>query len=267
MKARNILIYLSMLCKGDFDRIYSALVNHEDLPSDEEMQEVIKKVTSPCITILDEDYPEYLKQKVFHPPFVLYYYGDISLIKDENKNIAFIGSRMCSIYGQNMTQKIVSEVSEKYNIVSGLAKGIDSCAHATCINKLGKTIAVLGSGIDYCYPAKNQGLYEQIKKKGLIISEYPVDTPPSARNFPMRNRLIVGLSRLIVITEANKHSGTQISTAFALQSGKDVCCVPFPATKNSLCNHLIKQGAYLVEDAKDIFDVIEWSGSGPLFSI
>ena len=267
MNTRNILIYLSMLYKGDYDLIYDALVKHDNPPTEEEVQEMVKKVTSPCITILDDDYPEYIKQKVFHPPFVLYYYGDISLIKDENKNIAFIGSRTCSNYGQNMTQKIVSEVCERYNIVSGLAKGIDSCAHAACVNKLGKTIAVLGSGIDSCYPSRNKELYEQIKQKGLVISEYPCDTPPTTRNFPMRNRLIVGFSRLIVITEAAKHSGTQISTAFALQSGKDVCCVPYPATRNSLCNHLIKQGAYLIESAKDLFDVIEWSGQGPLFTL
>ena len=267
MKARNLLIYLSVRHKGDFDKIYADLVRHENNPTDEEVNATLQKVTSSCITILDEDYPEYLKKKVYQPPFVLYYYGDISLIKDENKNIAVIGSRECSDYGSHITQQIVSELCEKFTIVSGLAKGIDSCAHSACVNKIGKTIAVLGSGIDVCYPLRNRRLYERIKKTGLVISEYPGDTLPQAEYFPMRNRLIVGFSRLIVITEAKKHSGTQISTAYALASGKDVCCVPYTAEKNSLCNHLIKQGAYLVEDAKDIFDVLDCPKSEPLFSM
>jgi len=267
MKARNILIYLSMLYKGDFNQIYSALVNHENPPSDDEVNEMMKQVTSPCITILDEDYPDYLKQKVFQPPFVLYYRGDISLIKDEEKNIAVIGSRKCTNYGWTMTANIVSEICEHFNIVSGLAKGIDSCAHSTCINKLGKTIAVLGCGIDYCYPQRNQRLYEQIKKNGLLISEYPGKTPPQNKYFPIRNRLIVGLSKIVVITEASKHSGTSISTAFALQSGKDVCCVPYPADSNSLCNHLIQQGAYMIENAKDLYDILDYREYEPLFNL
>lgn len=256
-----------MLYKGDFELIYDALVRHESPPSDDEVYAVIRKVTSPCITILDDDYPEYLKQKVFHPPFVLYYYGDISLIKDENKNIAFIGSRKCSQYGQNITQNLVSEASTKYNIVSGLARGIDACAHAACINKIGKTIAVLGSGIDVCYPIRNQFLYNYIKKNGLLISEYPCDTPPRPEYFPMRNRLVVGFSKMIVITEAKKHSGTQISTAIALMSGKDVCCVPYQADENSLCNDLIKQGAYLIEKPEDIFDIMENKDGGRIFTV
>lgn len=267
MKARNILIYFSMLHKGDFDKIYHSLAQHESPPSDAEVNEMLKKLTSPCITILDEDYPEYIRQKVYHPPFVLYYYGDLSLINDESKNIAFVGSRKCSDYGQRITSQIVSEVSEKFNIVSGMAKGIDTCAHYACVNKIGKTIAVLGCGIDVCYPSSNRRLYQIIKKYGLLISEYPTDTPPEVRNFPMRNRIIVGLSRIMVITEAKKHSGTQISTAFALASGKDVCCVPYPADENSLCNHLIKQGAFMIENAKDLFDVLDYHSAGPLFSL
>lgn len=267
MEARNYIIYWSVIYRGDYDKIYNAIASHELPPNDEEVLEVVRKVTSSCITILDEDYPEYLKKKVFHPPFVLYYYGDLSLIKDEDRNIAFIGSRKCSDYGQNITQEIVSEVCEKYNIVSGLAKGIDTCAHAACINKIGKTIAVLGSGIDFCYPASNKKLYELIKKKGLLLSEYPGETPPCSQYFPMRNRIIVGLSKLIVITEASRHSGTQISTTFALQMGKDVCCVPYPVERHSLCNHLIKQGAYMIENAKDLFCILNCDEEGPIFSM
>lgn len=266
MKSRNILIYLSMIYRGDFDAIYDALVRHESPPSEEEVNLVLRKVTSPCITILDEDYPEYLRQKVYHPPFVLYYYGDISLIKDETKNIAFIGSRKCSQYGQNITQSLVSKVATRFNIVSGLARGIDSCAHAACINKIGKTIAVLGSGIDICYPERNKFLYNQIKETGLLISEYPCDTPPDPKYFPMRNRLVVGLSKMIVITEAKRHSGTQISTTFALMSGKDVCCVPYQADENSLCNELIKQGAYLIEKPEDIFYIMDNQDGGRIFT-
>lgn len=256
MEPRNFLIYLSVIYQGDFEQIYHELVAREAPPSDEEMNEVLKTVKSPCITMLDEDYPEYIKTKVFQPPFVLYYYGDISLIKDENKNIAFIGSRKCSTYGEAMTTKLVNGVCDQFNIVSGLARGIDSCAHNACINKIGKTIAVLGSGIDFCYPNENRKLYETIKQKGLLISEYPGATPPNPINFPKRNRLIVGFSRMIVITQAKKHSGTQISTAYALQSGKDICCVPYPIGENSLCNRLIQEGAYLVEKPEDLLEII-----------
>ena len=255
-----------MLYQGDYNKIYEAMTQHYE-PSEEEVYCMLKKLTSPCITILDNDYPEYIKKKVIHPPFVLYYYGDISLINDENKNIAFIGSRKCSNYGQNITQKIVSEVAKKFNIVSGLARGIDSCAHAACVNILGKTIAVLGCGIDVCYPSENKWLYQKIKKTGLIISEYPCNTPPQIRYFPWRNRLIVGFSRTIVITEAKKHSGTSISTSFALASGKDVCCIPYPSDENSLCNHLIKQGAYLIENANDLYDILQCGHYDPLFGI
>lgn len=266
MNSRNILIYFSVIYQGDYEKIYDAITKRE-APTEEAVNETLKTVTSPCLTILDEDYPEYLKQKTVFPPFVLYYYGDISLIKDETKNIAFIGSRECSDYGAFVTNKLVSQVSEKFNIVSGLARGIDSCAHRACINKIGKTIAVLGSGIDYCYPPKNIQLYKAIKKKGLIISEYPGKTPPLNINFPRRNRIIVALSRAVVITEAKLHSGTQISTNYALLSGKDVCCVPYPIDHDSLCNALIKEGAFLIESVQDLYAAIGYREDEPLFAL
>lgn len=267
MTERNLLIYLSLINQGDYDKIYSTLVRREELPSEEIILETLRQNKAPCITILDEDYPEYLRQKVCKPPMVLYYYGDISLIKDEEKNIAFIGSRKPTDYGNMMTAKLVSKVCKRYHIVSGLAKGIDSCAHAACVNKLGKTIAVLGSGIDFCYPERNKELYEIIKKTGLVISEYPGETIPSPENFPKRNRIIVGLSKAVVITDALKRSGTQISAAYTLQSGKDLCCVPHLATRNSLCNHLIQQGAFLIENENDIYDVMDGKRETSVFHI
>lgn len=267
METRNYLIYLAIVHRGDYDKIYEAIRGKEVLPSEEEMMNTIKTMKCRCITILDEDYPEYLKIKVYRPPFVLFYYGDISLLKDDMKNVAFVGSRSCTAYGKEMTKTLVEGLCPDYNIVSGLAAGIDSSAHFACVNKLGKTIAVLGSGIDVCYPAENRDLYEQIKQKGLIISEYPNDTEPCANHFPIRNRLIVGLSRALVITQAKKHSGTSISAAIALDAGKDVCCVPYPATENSLCNRLLKYGAYLVESVNDLDDILNKSKVEPVFTL
>ena len=133
-----------------------------------------------------------------------------------------------------------------------MAKGIDSVAHITSIHHGGRTIAVLGSGIDYCYPWENLELYKIIKEKGLVISEHPNIIPPEPENFPMRNRIIAGLAKGILITEAKKRSGTLITVNFGQSLSKEIMCVPYPCYEDSGCNQLIKEGAYLVEDADDV---------------
>ena len=200
---------------------------------------------------MDKEYPPELK-KVYRAPIVLYYYGDISLLYKEKEALAVIGSRECTEVGRTITDQLVTELAPDFRIVSGLAKGIDAVAHESAIKAGGDTIAVLGSGIDYCYPYENYALYRLIKEKGLVISEYPNFTMPTQISFPMRNRIIAGLSKGILITEAKKKSGTMITVRWAQMIDKDIMCVPYRPSDESGCNQLIKEGAFMVEDSDDV---------------
>ena len=263
MNQREILIKIAIHHEGDWEKIYQTLQNkeYEDILSQD-----LPMMDYKAITFLDEDYPEYLRN-TFRPPFVLFYYGDISLLKDPKKNLAVIGSRVITEYGCNITEEIVDELAKEVNVVSGLAKGIDYIAHMRAINSGGKTIAILGSGIDYCYPAENIDLYNEIKKNHLLISEYPGTTSPTPDKFPIRNRLIAAVADTILITEAYSRSGTSITANFALQFNKNICCVPYPYYRNSLCNHLISQGAYLVQNGQDVLEIMGIKKEEPLFEI
>lgn len=177
------------------------------------------------ITIDDENYPEILKSLEDAPVF-LYTLGNEKLLKQ--KSIAIVGSRRCSQYGKTMSQAF-SYLLAKNNItiVSGLAQGIDSYAHEGCLLANGKTIAVIGTGIDIMYPKENKSLAEEIiKKGGLIISEYPLGTRPNKNNFPRRNRIIGGLSKGILVIEAGEKSGALITVNYALEQGKEVYVIP-----------------------------------------
>lgn len=253
MNGRDILIYLSIKHNGDWSKIYNDIVNRENNFTEDMVITCLNSLQSKAVTILDEDYPQILKQ-IFHPPFVLFYYGDLSLVRDINKCISVVGSRANSSYGEQVTNNIVGELATDFNIVSGLAKGIDSLSHWAAINNKGKTIAVLGSGIDNCYPSSNQKLYDIIKRDHLLISEYPNNALPNSVNFPIRNRIIAGLSSILLIPEAKNKSGTSITAAYALSGGRTICCVPNTINNDSLCNRLIKDGAVLVENAKDVID-------------
>lgn len=209
------------------------------------------------ITIVDPDYPPEL-QTIYQPPLVLFYYGNIHLLKQLGKSIALIGSRKPSAYGLTMTRVIAKElVQAGYVVVSGLASGIDGAAHQSAIDEGGSTIAILGSGIDYCYPKDHLSIYKKIKEQHLLISEYPGLVPPSSEHFPQRNRIVAGLSKGVVVTEASERSGTLITVGYALTQGKEVFCVPHLAQLHSSCNRLIKEGAYLVETGQDILDILE----------
>lgn len=252
MTGRDILIFLSLKYKGCWDDIYGAIKRKEPI-DDLSFNDLMATLKAETMTIIDKNYPEHLKQ-CHKPPFVLFYYGDLSLLERPQETIAYIGSRKASEYGKRMTRLIVSELAQKMVIVSGMAKGIDAVAHETAINSKGKTIAVLGSGIDYCYPRENAELYNTIKSQHLLISEYPNRTEPDASQFPLRNRIIAMLAKSVVVGEADIKSGTLITVSYALSSGRDVCCVPYPGDIASACNSLIKQGAKLVESAKDVYE-------------
>lgn len=257
LKTRDILAYIAIKKEGDWDAIMNWIDDYKNnTVDDDEAMEVLSQIKYNYVTIADDEYPTCLKN-IYHPPFVLFYYGDISLLKycQDYDAVAVIGSRKNSDYGAEMTRKIVRGVAKKYLIVSGLAKGIDAIASETAIAVGGKTIAVLGSGIDYCYPAENYDLYKKIKENQLVVSEYPGRVTPLPDRFPLRNRIIAGLVDTVVVTEAGNISGTSITVTLALQSGRTIMCVPYPADKGSACNRLIKEGAFLVETPEDVFEL------------
>lgn len=255
MEAREILLFLSVYTEGNWEATYD-LISKRNMFATEFMKETIKTVKSNYVTILDADYPQWLKN-IYHPPFVLYYYGDFSLLKNLDKNLAVIGSRNYSEYGKEMTNILVKDICARYIIVSGMAVGIDTIAHKSAIENGGKTVAVLGSGIDRCYPSSNRNLYNKLCNEHLVISEYPNAAEPKPDRFPARNRIIAALSNGVLVTEAHEHSGTLITVEFALSMGRDVMCVPYHANEKSSCNDLISCGAALVQKANDIFDIME----------
>lgn len=256
--AEERIVYYSYIYKGEWDAIYKALVSKTPIPTDEEVEECIKKLNCKYITIIDPHYPEELRQ-IYRPPFVLFYKGDISLLYDVNRNLSVVGSRDYSDYGAEMTRKIVKEVATSFNIVSGLARGIDAIAHETAIRNGGITIAILGSGIDTCYPAENILLYDEISKNHLLLSEYPPGSSINPDNFPIRNRLIAGISKGVLVSEAHPKSGSGITARLALEFNRYVLFVPYRATDDSLCNAFIRDGGFLVQDGKDVIDIMSTS--------
>lgn len=250
---KEILVYLSIIHNGNWNSIYKDILDKRSI-NKTELDEKLKNLDVNYITLLDKDYPLSLKS-TFKPPFVLFYKGNIDLLKNEKRKLAVIGSRENSEYGKNVTESICKDlVKENFVIVSGLAKGIDSIAHHSCLTSNGNTIAVLGNGLNVFYPKENAKLYGEIEKSGLLISEYPPNTAPEKSNFPSRNRIIAGLCEGIVIIEAKEKSGTMNTVYHALEDGKQIFCVPDRINENSGCNKLIKEGAKLVESAKDIID-------------
>ncbi len=205
------------------------------------------------ITINDETYPDALRQ-IACPPLVLYVRG---ALKPEDKNaLAVVGTRKPTRYGKKTARSLAYQLaSGGVTIISGLAKGLDSEAHQGALDAGGRTIAVLGSGLLRMYPRENIKLARRIAQSGAVISEFPLETDPYRSNFPIRNRIISGMSLGTVVVEAAAKSGTLITAAFALEQGRAVFSVPGnvdqPASEGA--NSLIKQGASLVQNADDIF--------------
>ena len=204
----------------------------------------------------DTNYSRRLKM-IYDYPILIYAIGDISLL-NSTYIASIIGTRKCSEYGKYITDRFSYLLAQKgYIIVSGMAKGIDTYAHIGAIKAKGKTIAVLGSGIDYIYPIENKRLYfEILKYKGLIISEYSPKIKPIPYYFPMRNRIISGISDKVLVTEADKKSGSIITADFALEQGKNVYAIPGNITNinSSGTNELLKDGAILVTSIDDIIN-------------
>ena len=206
------------------------------------------------VTFSNKDYPEMLKN-IEDAPIVLYIKGTIQ--KEDRYAVAIVGSRKYSPYGKLAAEKLSSELSSMgFTIVSGMARGIDTLAHTAAINSGGRSIAVLGSGIDVPYPPENRGLMEKLAASGCVISEFPPGTPPERENFPKRNRLISGLSLGVLVVEATADSGSLITASCALEQGKEVFAVPgnINSANSKGTNDLIKKGAKLVQSAEDVIE-------------
>lgn len=205
------------------------------------------------INIFDEEYPIKLKN-TYDPPAVLYIKGNKNILN--NDGIAIVGARNATTYGKKVAKEFAYNLSKyNINIVSGLARGIDSYAHLGAILANGRTIAVVGTGLDRVYPRENKMLQENIiKNGGAIISEYVIGTEPLSKNFPARNRIISGISDEILIIEAKEKSGALITGDFALEQGRELSVIPGNIDNlNSVgTNELIKQGAKIVTKIEDI---------------
>lgn len=208
----------------------------------------------------DPEYPENLRAAEDAPP-VIYVRGQINCLR-QPLSLSIVGARNASLNGRKLASQISCELtSQGIMIVSGMARGIDTAAHKGAmfaLNRSGSTVAVLGTGIDIAYPAENQKLCEQIAGQGAVISEFPLGTEPSAGNFPRRNRIVSALTDGTLVVEASLHSGSLITARLALEQGRDVFAVPgFPTDERSAGpNKLIKDGAFLVENAEDILNVL-----------
>lgn len=202
----------------------------------------------------DNEYPDKLRN-IYNGPYSLYIKG--KLPGKNQKIVAIVGARDCSHYGREIAKQISYELSkEGIAIVSGLARGIDTYAHMGAIEARGTTYGVLGSGIDVCYPKENINLYHEMQREGAIISEYAPTTQPFSSNFPMRNRIISGLSDGVLVIEAREKSGSLITVDLGLEQGKDIFAVPGKVTDrlSGGCNNLIKMGAKLVTSSVDILE-------------
>lgn len=221
-------------------------------------KEKLKKKNINFIYVNEENYPEKFK-KMADKPYGFYYKGNIEKIN--NMTVAIIGARNCTAYGRDMAGKISFELAVNgINVVSGLARGIDSAGHWGCIEAGGVTYAVLGCGVDVCYPRENIELYENVIVSGAIISDYQMGTPPVSWQFPLRNRLISALADKVVVVEAREKSGSLITVNYALEQGKDVYAVPGRVgdALSKGCNRLIRDGAGIAESANDILDDIKF---------
>ncbi len=216
----------------------------------------VEKVGARLVTWDDEEYPPNLKQ-IYDPPPLLYVLG--SLKPQDQRAVAVVGSRYPTTYGQMFAERIAMGLSQRgITLVSGLARGVDSSAHQGALTAGGRTIGVLGCGIDIIYPPENRKLFDQVAAQGAILSEFPLGTPPDSDHFPIRNRVISGISLGVVVVEATLRSGSLITARFALEQGREVFAVPGNAdsARSAGTNRLIREGAKLVTRAEDILEEI-----------
>ena len=203
-------------------------------------------------------YPKRLKE-IYLPPVVLFYKGRLELFN--RLSIGIVGARNHTPYSKEALEYLLPDILErKVSIISGLARGVDSLAHQLTLDLNGETIAVIGNGINICYPKENRSLYDAIGKKGLILSEYPLDSPPLKFHFPYRNRIIAGLSHGLCVIEAKLHSGSLITANVALSENRQVFALPGNITSDYSkgTNELITAGAFPIRNANDILNSLHY---------
>lgn len=234
----------------------SILKNNDSKFADEQIQRC-EKLAIRILSFFDEDYPENLRT-IPDPPIVLFVSGSVK--PEDCLSIAVVGTRMPSEYGRAATERLTKELTKKgFAIISGLARGIDTIAHKGCLQQGGRTIAVLGSGLDNIYPPENHKLAAKIKERGAVVSEFPCGSKPDAVNFPKRNRIISGLSLGVLVTEAGENSGALITADAAVDQNREVFSLPgnILSVKSVGTNQLIKEGAKLVQTVEDIMEELD----------
>jgi DNA processing protein len=226
------------------------------------LDEMMVKIQEAGIKVYYWDHPCYPERlrTITQSPFVIYVKGD--LIDDDIWGVAIVGTRRFSEYGRQITQDVSTILAGcGVTIISGLARGIDGIAHQSALDAGGRTIAVLGSGLDQIYPPEHKSLADRIVQQGVLISDYPVGTPPDGANFPPRNRIISGLAKIILVIEAGQKSGALITAGYAAEQGREVFAVPgkitSPLSKGT--NLLIQQGAHPLLSAQDVLDRLNMS--------
>ena len=251
--------------KGIKKNIAGAVSSFNDWESIEEEVKRSEDAGAKIISIEDDDYPERLKE-IYDAPPLLYVKGNLEY--EDRFAIAVVGSRNPSTYGIVSTESIAMGLAQRgVTVVSGMARGIDSLAHKGTLKGGGRTIAVLGSGVDVIYPPENKRLYEDIIENGAVISEFAVGTPPEGSNFPRRNRIISGLSLGVVIIEASESSGALITANLAMDQNRDLFAIPGNITsmRSRGTHKLIRDGAKLIENADDILKEFKYIfGDGDL---
>lgn len=248
---RNALFEVKGLDKS----LIKDILEKRDVNFAEQQLKKCKEYGVQIISFWDREYPDLLK-KIYDPPVLIFMRGCLS----KEPNIAVVGMRRASSYGKWAAERLAQEMAGMgITIVSGMARGIDTSAHKGALNANGKTIAVLGCGVDMIYPPENRDLYQRIICSGAVLSEFPMGTEPAAGLFPRRNRIISGLSLGTVVVEAGQKSGALITAYMALEQGREVFAVPgsIKAGKSEGPHRLIKEGAKLVENAEDIIQEIQ----------
>ena len=241
---------------GKLKKAVSSFAGFSDVDNDLER---LAALDGEVITLDDERYPSLLNE-THDPPFLLYLKGNPGLLK--LPAFAIVGTRVTTEYGRRMAEEISAGLAVTgISVVSGMARGCDTAAHKGALKVGGATIAVLGTGLDVIYPPENKHLYNELASKGLLVSEFPLGFTPTQWSFPVRNRIISGLSLGVLVAEAPLKSGAMTTASLALDAGREVFSIPgqVSSKKSAGTNKLLKDGAHLVEDASDILGVLSLS--------
>jgi DNA processing protein len=240
--------------------LYALIAVREDCPSAEELS-CVQTAGLRLVSFEDQEYPRNLRE-IPDPPPVLFVKGRI--LPGDDRAIAVIGSRKASAYGLSVCERLVCDlVDVGFTVVSGMARGVDGRAHWAALERQGRTLAVLGTGVDVVYPKSNKPIFDEILRQGALLSEFPPGTQAMAKNFPRRNRIISGMALGVLVVEAAERSGTMITVRTALEQGREVFSVPgdvrSPVSRGT--HRLIKEGAKLVEGIEDILDEFQALGN------